>query len=295
MIIRALLFYFTVAVAVANAGSFDYSLKVETRDGKLVSLQKYKGKPLLIIYFSTSCSHCKEALAVLNTFKADPCITIFGIVTGSDSLAAFTSFAAKKSFPHELYYDRKKQFKDHFSIEHVPATVFIARNGNVLFERTRTIGKNFTDVLAAGMSAACGKGEFQKTMGGRYYGEAVCAVCHQKVDAWWQTSPHADAFKPIAKKFCGRSGYREGYFDKVDPECLPCHTVGYEEPSGYDVDQTAKHLLGVQCESCHSAAGPHDKMGVTDYESQCLRCHTSQRDPGFSFRTKMKKLGHIKE
>ena len=51
---------------------------------------------------------------------------------------------------------------------------------------------------------------------------------------------------------------------QYDPECVRCHVVGFEHPTGYENETKTAHLKHVGCESCHGpgsghAANPRDK------------------------------------
>jgi hypothetical protein len=97
---------------------------------------------------------------------------------------------------------------------------------------------------------------------------------------WKKTKHGKEAWASVPAKY------------QSDPECLKCHTTGFGEPGGANASEDVRYLQGVQCEACHSSAGPHDGEGVSDYEERCVRCHTSARDPVFNYSSGVKKLSH---
>ena len=80
----------------------------------------------------------------------------------------------------------------------------------------------------------------------KYAGGSTCAECHQVIHNSQMNTAHADAFQAL--KNLGQ---------QTNPNCLPCHTVGYSLPSGFVSEQQTPQLEGVQCESCHGPAAYH--------------------------------------
>jgi peroxiredoxin len=279
------------AVAV-RAEKFDYTLNVTDTAGHKTALSKYRGKNLLLIYYSEKCGHCKSAVETLSKLQGKCCANVLGVITSSDSQANFMKNKKRKV---GSYFDGAKSLKEKFRLERVPATIAVDSLGNILFIKEKFLYENYADVAGALVSRLCGGTPFNKTMTARYYGEMVCDVCHSAIHAWWDTTRHADAYNQVAKAAFGRTGYREGMASKVDPEQLKYATVGFGMGGGYDPARHQKNLLGVQCESCHGPGGPHGSGPVRDWEARCTQCHNSSRDPTFHLETWLKKLNHPKE
>ena len=113
----------------------------------------------------------------------------------------------------------------------------------------------------------------KKGLKATYVGSARCESCHEHAHDVWANSPHAKAMDTLEKeKFPSNRHY--------DPECVKCHTTGFQQPGGYNdlvlnianwpappavkptAAQLAKHntnLRGVGCESCHGPASEHVK------------------------------------
>jgi len=109
-----------------------------------------------------------------------------------------------------------------------------------------------------------------------------CLGCHEAVYKQWKKTPHAAAMVSLINK-------NQDY----NPECLPCHTVGYREGGFTSVSRTPEYG-GVQCISCHGNMEEHmnyhegllDKEGIGPQEvteAVCLYCHTDRRDDDFVF------------
>ncbi len=108
-----------------------------------------------------------------------------------------------------------------------------------------------------------------------YVGATACGACHTNMHADWSGTLHAEAWNNLPG------------FAQTNAGCLPCHTVGFGEISGY-VDQTdTPQLAGVQCENCHGPASrhvadPYNVHPAIDKASEvCGACHTGAHHPTY--------------
>jgi len=104
-----------------------------------------------------------------------------------------------------------------------------------------------------------------------------CGTCHANQLASWKTSDHAKAYATLV-----------GKSKQVDPKCLSCHTVRFEEPGGFNMTQQQMDMVNVQCESCHGDATAHlsnfqkDSIPMRKPPiKMCVKCHTADRCPTF--------------
>ena len=122
-----------------------------------------------------------------------------------------------------------------------------------------------------------------------FAGEQACQDCHQQEYAVWSKSRHAQAFytlQDVKKAF--------------DPNCIICHTVGFDKAGGFIDPDTTPSLMHVQCESCHGAAREHvESEGAKpvananwSHEQICSQCHTQPHSPSFNFDTYWPKIAH---
>jgi Cytochrome c554 and c-prime len=92
----------------------------------------------------------------------------------------------------------------------------------------------------------------------QYIGAQACAKCHAGEVKKWGETKHSHAYEAL-EKLAKRPGLRQ-----FDPECVSCHTTGFEYESGYVSAEKTKHLMNNGCENCHGpgsghAAKPADK------------------------------------
>lgn len=104
-----------------------------------------------------------------------------------------------------------------------------------------------------------------------YVGSNKCKSCHMEAFKIWARTDHAKATKTLEdEKHPSNRHY--------DPECMKCHTTGFQHPGGYndlvvnlpawpkagkpDPDDRKDHNVktrNVGCESCHGPASEHVK------------------------------------
>lgn len=271
--------------------SWDYSMTFLDRSGKKIDFSAFKGKPVLILYHSLSCSKCKAVISRIREWRERGDLEIAGIVSGRDSLKAFKADTSRL-FPD--FFDKDQAFKKKYKLDFTPAFFVVNAKGELLYRQQEVRLENLPELLEVLGRMARGATPYSKVMTDRYYGDAVCAPCHPAIHAWWDSSAHAKAYGNEARIFF-KGGFREDRAGRMPAEILRYCTVGFGESGGYDPNRHTRHLLGVQCESCHTAAGPHDGRGVPEYETQCVRCHTTIRDPSFLFRSALHRLNHPKD
>jgi hypothetical protein len=79
-----------------------------------------------------------------------------------------------------------------------------------------------------------------------YVGTPACVGCHTGAAKVWQDSGHASAMETLISRKAD-----------ADPNCIPCHTVGFGSPSGYRREMAGHRLADVGCESCHGPGSLH--------------------------------------
>ena len=108
-----------------------------------------------------------------------------------------------------------------------------------------------------------------------YAGQGNCGGCHgDKYTPWTQTA-HASALSVLQSIGQGNNA-----------SCLPCHTVGFNQPTGYTNGYTA--LANVGCENCHGPAGWHKNSdhsvilpAVSLDPAICGSCHQGSVHPTY--------------
>jgi len=167
-------------------------------------------------------------------------------------------------------------------------------------------------VLAAAVLLTAGSGYGQDkaatpAAAHAFIGVKKCMMCHKgeakgNVYEKWTASKHSKAFQVLVDKKDGS--------DKK-PECLACHTTGFNK-AGYVVGAAnAAEYEGVQCEACHGAGGDFklthskDPAGAAALgfvakptEATCKACHNEKstnfdKAKPFNFGEMHKKIEHV--
>jgi len=122
-----------------------------------------------------------------------------------------------------------------------------------------------------------------------YAGADSCESCHAGQYKIWSESEHAKAFEDL-----------ENVGKSFDPECIQCHSVGFDKPGGFFDAMTTSPLAAVQCENCHGAAKAHvDSKGAKPVANKgwqrgqmCAQCHTQPHSPAFNEEKYWPKIAH---
>jgi hypothetical protein len=148
--------------------------------------------------------------------------------------------------------------------------------------------------------------------GDTFAGVETCKDCHKKAYGIWKDSKHAHAYQSL---ITGREGTKHPIPRNHDPECINCHTTGWDPQGGFpyisgfeSLEKTPK-LKDQQCENCHGPAAKHvalelawkkdpkavkkadldaargrARLKVAEVEKTlCFKCHDYENDPNFNF------------
>lgn len=124
--------------------------------------------------------------------------------------------------------------------------------------------------------------------GKRYVGAKACKKCHPRTYLRWKKTSHGHAFLSIVKKG-----------NQYDPDCIGCHTTGFEMKGGFKKVSKTKMMtfVNVQCEACHGPGSLHVQSEGDIKKIQrkvpsviCLKCHTEEHSPDFIYQVYLARL-----
>ncbi len=118
-----------------------------------------------------------------------------------------------------------------------------------------------------------------------YATEQTCKTCHAAAHARWEESRHGHAYSTLKK-----------VNKAFDPECLACHTTGFNQAGGFLSEVDTPELENVQCEVCHGPRKDHAQAPAGGFAQEarqaCGKCHVRNHSPNFNFKTYWPKIAH---
>ena len=260
-------------------------------DGKTrLTLGQLDGKVVVLVFFLPTCPHCHDALKFLDGLAkqlANPELAIVP-VSVSDQKYVVEGMVSDLGISLVPYLDPSKSARTAYAFKQgVPEVFVIDKSRHVVLRNegfpvpgeAARVQALFTlairNALGANNPILLPKAE--------YSGEELCSVCHERPHATWTLTKHAYAFETLVEHGSDR-----------DPECLPCHTVGYGLSGGFDPKLRQEHLRGVQCENCHGRGGPHQSPEFlkAGFEPVCLTCHNQEHSLRFVFAERLPLVSH---
>ena len=282
------------------AGDYPLAPDAEMADttGKRHRISNYRGRVLVLVFWTTTCPMCKDQFAFLETMlrqygKADGAnkssLAVLAVCTDAmgDKLKAFVK---SRTFSFPVADDPSWSVRGAFRYRgSVPDTFLIAPDGTVRY-RHRDHDATLDPVLHMEIrKLLLGEKKVEPLRGPTQYSAARgCRVCHEKQYNDWALTRHACAWETLVR--IGK---------EKDPECIRCHVLGFGTPGGFahpdekimmgghlQKKRTA-YLADVQCESCHGSYGCPDytlrPKAEKVPETTCRRCHDAKHSPRFDF------------
>lgn len=103
-------------------------------EGGTITLSSFKGKPVLLVFFSPGCSHCKAEVPALNEvyrkYKDTHGLVVLGAGYGlGDSISAFVQ---QNGVQYPVGYFTDRAVLETYGVRYVPHNVFFNREGNIV-------------------------------------------------------------------------------------------------------------------------------------------------------------------
>lgn len=120
-----------------------------------------------------------------------------------------------------------------------------------------------------------------------YAGAKACASCHRSEYAQWRETPHASAYKTLLN-----------VHRHYQPQCVSCHVVGFQSPTGFRFGSSDETFANVQCEVCHGPGAEHARLPrrtniIRQVPAEvCLECHTPEHSDRFVYSERVPKVMH---
>ncbi|MDT8452092.1 MAG: TlpA disulfide reductase family protein [Gammaproteobacteria bacterium] len=123
-------------------------ITLETADGQPFALNTLRGKPLLVVFWASTCDTCTQELPVLIRLHheyAPQGLEIVGIVIYYDNRDNALALVNNRQIPYRILLDRDKKATQAFRNVHynTPTTFLIAPNSSVVYRHHGRIDFNF--------------------------------------------------------------------------------------------------------------------------------------------------------
>jgi predicted CXXCH cytochrome family protein len=254
-------------------------------EGKELALSDLDQQVVVVIFFLHTCPHCHDSLRYLEKLRTelerdDLTIVAINVQDRPDEVRRMGD-GLDLGFP--LYLDPEgAAVRAYAHAGAVPDTLVLDREHRVV-GRHAGFESRIEALLTMSIRHALGVTNPILLTRSGYSGTETCAICHTSQHETFSLTNHAYAFDTLVEHGSNR-----------DPECLPCHTVGWDEAGGYTAEKPRDYLEGVQCESCHGRGGPHQSPDflAAGFEQVCVGCHTAEHSLRFDFAERLPLISH---
>lgn len=115
------------------------AVKLKTPDGKVVNSSTFSndGKPIIIDFWATWCSPCKQELnAIANLYEEwqkETGVKVIAIsIDDARNSSKVASFVKGREWPFEVYIDENQDFKRALNVNEIPHTFIINGKGEIV-------------------------------------------------------------------------------------------------------------------------------------------------------------------
>ena len=111
----------------------DFSLP--TVAGSTVALKDFKGKGVILFFFTTWCPYCRHTLPVLAKNYQEYQNQGFEllVIDAGESKPKVSSFIAKESFPFDILLDGDTTVAEAYNVVGVPTFVLVSKQGRIVY------------------------------------------------------------------------------------------------------------------------------------------------------------------
>lgn len=121
--------------------------------GGTLTLSSLKGKPVLLVFFSPNCPHCREEVpalnAVYNKYKGTHDLVVLGAGYGSEASIEYFVEQNRVQYPVVSFTDRT--ILEAYGVSYVPHNVFFNREGNIVKTVTGALSSSTLESYLAGI------------------------------------------------------------------------------------------------------------------------------------------------
>jgi thiol-disulfide isomerase/thioredoxin len=111
----------------------DYSMALEDLEGRPLTLEAFRGKPIFLNFWATWCGPCVREMPSIAALAANPQLKDVAFVCASvdDGLPEVREFLKQTKLPLTVYHV-KGYIPEVFDVNAIPSTYIIDRNGKIV-------------------------------------------------------------------------------------------------------------------------------------------------------------------
>jgi peroxiredoxin len=265
------------------------NFKTASLRGKEFELSSLAGRPMVLMFFLHTCSHCHHALEFFRDQMAkipeEKRPVLVAISLQNRPTAVRNALAAAELDFFEPLVDPDQEISQLYGLPGgVPDISMIDAEGRIVYRSQGWRDERDPSLMRMYLAKIAGERVPMLLSKKGYTGNDVCGVCHESQHATWQLTRHARAYDTLV-----------AHGEERDGECVSCHVVGFEKPGGFSFASPHPYLENVGCENCHGRGGPHlspDFLADGGYPGACLQCHDTKHSLGFEFATFLPNVSH---
>jgi len=110
---------------------------VVTGDGKTIRLSDMRGKPVILNFWASWCSYCKEEMPLFDQLyqenRKQVTFMMVDLTDGqSETVSQGKAYLQSKGFTFPAYFDTKQEAAGAYNLTAIPQTYLIDRNGYIV-------------------------------------------------------------------------------------------------------------------------------------------------------------------
>ena len=132
------------------------NVKMQTIDGKTLTLEQLKGKPYMVVFWATDCPGCVKEIPHLNdlyTNLKSQGFTVIAIAMPHDQIPRIQAMREQKNMQYDIVFDKDGSLAKAFGgVMVTPTNFLISPSGNIALQKMgefnpETMQKTILDML----------------------------------------------------------------------------------------------------------------------------------------------------